>query len=117
MPIFQNGVGNGMKPNQHPYDRFYDSLEPALLSKVEEFQLFGYEETTLERLWLYLTKKKWKKPEVDVKVYELVSDILSAKAGEYMTFETVQAYRSPNWFADVNEDELKELLHPSREEK
>ncbi|OIU70696.1 post-transcriptional regulator [Rossellomorea aquimaris] len=103
-----------MKANQHPYDRFYDSLVPALSSKVEEFELLGYGRADVERLWAYLTKKKWKKPEVNVKTYQLVSDVLTVKPGEYMSFETVEAYRSPNWFEEVNEEELNELLRPGR---
>ncbi|XXM73607.1 post-transcriptional regulator [Lysinibacillus sphaericus] len=103
-----------MKANQHPYDRFYDSLVPALSSKVEEFELLGYGRADIERLWAYLTKKKWKKPEVHVKTYQLVSDVLTVKPGEYMSFETVEAYRSPNWFEEVNEEELNELLRPGR---
>ncbi|MGM0752309.1 MAG: post-transcriptional regulator [Bacillota bacterium] len=103
-----------MKNNQHPYERFYESLEPALISKVEEFEILGYGEAEVDRLWSYLTKKKWKKPEIDVKFFQLVSDVLTVKPGEYMSFETIEAYRSPNWFADVNEDELNELLRPNK---
>jgi hypothetical protein len=103
-----------MKTNQHPYDRFYDSLEPALSSKVEEFEILGYGKANVERLWAYLTKKKWKKPEMDVKLFQLVNDVLTVKPGEYMNFETVEAYRSPNWFEDINEEELNELLRPGK---
>ncbi|BCB04959.1 post-transcriptional regulator [Bacillus sp. KH172YL63] len=106
-----------MKNNQHPYDRFYDSLLPALESKVEEFDILGYGKATVDRLWAYLTKKKWKKPETDVKIFQLVSDVLTVKPGEYMNFETMEAYHSPNWFAEVNEEELNELLHPKKNGK
>ena len=106
-----------MKNNQHPYDRFYESLVPALVSKVEEFEVLGYGKADTDRLWAYLTKKKWKKPEVDVKFFQLVSDVLTVKPGEYMSFETIEAYRSPNWFAEVNEDELNELLRPNKNGK
>jgi hypothetical protein len=103
-----------MSKQQHPYDRYYVSLELALISKVEEFEVLGYGKATVESLWLYLTKKKWKKPNQDVMFFELVNDVLTVKPGEYMSFETVEAYRSPNWFTEVNENELNALLRPKK---
>ncbi|RDI44118.1 post-transcriptional regulator [Falsibacillus pallidus] len=98
--------------DDHPYRMYYDSLEPAMLSKIEEFSLFGYGEVSIVDLWQYLTKKKWKKPEPSIRMHQLVHDILSVKVSEFMTFATIEAYRSPNWFTEVDEDELQELLHP-----
>ncbi|WP_240189811.1 post-transcriptional regulator [Bacillus sp. P14.5] len=106
--------GKYMNVLKHPYSHFYDDVKPALISKVEEFEVLGYGKATVESLWTYLLKKKWKKPKEEIRMFELVSDILSVKAGEYMSFETVEAYRSPNWFSDLNEDELKELLKPNK---
>lgn len=97
---------------RHKYEQYYDILGPALTSKAEELLLIGYGKVSIQDLWGYFTKKKWKKPKEDVHLHELVSDVLSLKAGDYMNFATVEAYRSPNWFVDLEEDELQELLKP-----
>lgn len=94
----------------HPYNKYFHSLLPALKSKVEEFRLLNYGTIDIPSLWEYLTKKKWRKPEEDVHVYELVADILSIMPGDYMNYATIEAYRSANLFEEVNEEEWQELL-------
>lgn len=101
-----------MNEKIHPYEPYRNVLEPALTSKAEEFTVLGYDEVKEHELWAFLTKKKWKKPQEGIRMYELVSDVLSMKIGEYMNFATVEAYRSPNWFADLESEELKALLNP-----
>lgn len=96
----------------HQYDDYYEILQPVLKSKAEEFLLVGYGKVKASDLWDYLTKKKWKKPKTEIRVHELVSDVLSIKAGEYMNFATIEAFRSPNWFIDLEGEELQELLKP-----
>ncbi|MGE8206116.1 post-transcriptional regulator [Heyndrickxia sp. NPDC080065] len=98
----------------HIYDKYFNVLEPALKSKAEELGLIGYGQVTIKDLWSYLTKKKWKKPKDDIHVYELVSDVLGLKAGDYMNFATIEAYRTPNWFAELDEEELQDLLKPNK---
>ena len=99
-----------MKEKGHPYDLYMNMLGPALQSKSEEFLVLGYGEVKKHELWSFLTKKKWRKPKEGIRIYELVSDVLSMKIGEYMNFATVEAFRSPNWFSDLESDELQELL-------
>ncbi|RLQ98090.1 post-transcriptional regulator [Falsibacillus albus] len=102
-----------MKDGRHPYDSFYESLEPVLSSKIDEFVLIGYGKITKKELWEYLTKKKWKKPEPGIRLHQLVHEVLTIKTSDYMTFATVEAYRSPNWFTELDQEELQELLHPN----
>ena len=97
----------------HPYDEYFEVLQPALTSKVEEFLLIGYGKVKVKDLWEYLTKKKWKKTETEIRVHELVSDVLSVKAGDYMNFATIEAFKSPNWFVELDGEELQELLKPN----
>lgn len=101
-----------MMNGDHPYDSFFAQLEPALTSKREEFAMLGYKEVTNKDIWEFLKKKKWKKPKDDIRLYEISADILSAKVHDYMNFATVEAYRSPNWFTEINPEELEDLLHP-----
>ncbi|MCP3741201.1 post-transcriptional regulator [Rossellomorea sp. BNER] len=106
-----------MNGNEHPYLHYYDMLYPALKSKVEEFEVLGYKDATISSLWTYLLKKKWKKTNGHPRLFQLVSDILSVKPGEYMNFETVEAFRSPNWFTDLDEEELNDLFRSNKDRK
>lgn len=101
---------------KHPYDSYFHLLSPALESKVEEFIVFGYDKVNKDDLWGFLTKKKWKKHKDAIRMYELVADVLSLNVGEYMNFATVEAYKSPNWFTDLDSDELQSLLDPKDKE-
>lgn len=97
-----------MNPSHH-YGRFYNQVKPALESKIEEFEIFGYEQIREKELWDYLTKKKWKKATEEAQIYEIVADILSAKIGEVMNFTTVEAFKLGEFTID-DEEERKELL-------
>ncbi|MGE6259534.1 post-transcriptional regulator [Heyndrickxia sporothermodurans] len=102
----------GMQEAGHSYDQYFKMVEPALKSKAEELELIGYGQVSTKDIWNYFIKKKWKKVKIEVHIHELVSDILALKSGEFMNFTTVEAFRSPNWFAELNEEELQELLKP-----
>lgn len=93
----------------HEYDRFRSEVKPALVSKVEELNLLGYGTIHEQQLWDFLTSKKWKRVREDIRLYEIVADILSLKPGEYMSFATVEALRLLD-FSLEDEAELKELL-------
>jgi hypothetical protein len=111
-------IGKGgmkMKKNHHPYQRFYHRLTPALVSKVEEFRLLGYESVQLDSLWNYFIKKKWKNAQQDVRIYQLVSDIIALKPGDFMNYATVEAYRSSPLLTDQNREEIQYLFHPQKE--
>ncbi|MDF1506844.1 post-transcriptional regulator [Robertmurraya sp. DFI.2.37] len=93
----------------HEYDRFRSEVKPALISKVEELNLLGYGTIHEQQLWEFLTTKKWKRVRDDIKLYEIVADILSLKPGEYMSFASVEALKLLD-FSLEDETELKELL-------
>ena len=67
----------------HEYDRFRIEVQPALRSKLEEFFVLGYGSINEDGLWEFLTKKKWKKTKEDIRLYEVVDDILSVKLEKY----------------------------------
>ncbi|MBS4176223.1 post-transcriptional regulator [Lederbergia citrea] len=104
-----------METKKHPYDPYFNVLTPVLVSKVEEFIVLGYGEVNKHDLWLFLTKKKWKKHKEGIRMYELVSDVLSLNIGEFMNFITVEAFKSPNLLSDLDSEELQELLQPKAE--
>ncbi|MGM9956363.1 MAG: post-transcriptional regulator [Peribacillus sp.] len=99
-----------MKKKNHPYQRYYLKVRPFLKSKCEEFEMIGLEAVTVEDLWSTLTDMKWKRPQESVHLHELVADIVTFSSNQFMSFQMVQAYKSPNLFAPLSEEELKELL-------
>lgn len=96
--------------NNHPYQRYYFKIKPALKIKLDEFVMLGLNEIVVEDIWNYLISKKWKKPQGDIHLYEIVADILALSSNQFMTYQIVEAYRAPSLFAPLSEDELKELL-------
>lgn len=93
----------------HQYGRFYIEIQPAIRSKVEEFNIFGYEKVTEKDLWEFLTRKKWKKTKEDIRLYEIVADVLSVKIGELMNYTTVEAFKLKD-FNMEDEEERKALF-------
>ncbi|WP_071460243.1 post-transcriptional regulator [Bacillus massilinigeriensis] len=76
-------------------------VEPALESKIEEFRMLGLNRVTAEELWNYLKRKKWAKIEGELRRYQLVADILAVKPGEFISFQTVEAFREENVDLDL----------------
>jgi hypothetical protein len=80
------------------WEEVREYVQPAILSKVEEFHIFGFNRATEDEVWQCLKKKKWKKEESPKPVRELVNDILSLSTGMYMNFVTNEAYKQPFQF-------------------
>ncbi|WP_458412382.1 post-transcriptional regulator [Schinkia sp. CFF1] len=87
-----------MDENKHPVEYYKNQVEPALESKMEEFRLLGYDRVSLQEIWACLQKKKWKK-KVDKYLHEVVADILSLSASEYMSYLTIEAFKGPDYFS------------------
>lgn len=100
-----------MSEFEHEYDDYFHMLKPALLSKVEEFAVFGYDDISIKDIWGFLTKKTWKKPKEGIRIYELVSDVLTLRVGDFMNFVTVEAFRSQDDpFEELKHQEAQQLL-------
>ena len=95
--------------NSSKYDHFRTQVQPACASKLAEFRLLGYDSVTEKDLWEYLVKKKWKKEQEEKQLYQLIQEILSVKVSDYISFATIEAYKTPE-FSMEDEAELKELL-------
>ncbi|MCY9354241.1 post-transcriptional regulator ComN [Bacillus spizizenii] len=95
---------------KHPADLYKDHVRLFLYSKLEEFKILGYDDVELESLWSYLTGKKWKK-KTELHIYEMTSDILSVKIGEFMNYATVESFKTSNWLgSEEGQEALEELL-------
>ncbi|MDP4083388.1 MAG: post-transcriptional regulator [Bacillota bacterium] len=93
----------------HIYNQFRYQVSPALESKLEEFQMLGYETISVNELWEYLIKKKWKKVKEDIRIYEIIQDILSVKVSDYMSYATIEAFKDTK-FSLNKENNWKEIL-------
>lgn len=92
-----------MDASQQQFEVWKDDVMPALISKVEEFHMLGYDRANEIEIWECVLAKL-KKEQDYVRIHNLVRVILTLKATDYMTYLTVGAYKAPNWF---EEDEIK----------
>ncbi|WP_455676124.1 post-transcriptional regulator [Pradoshia sp.] len=76
---------------KHPYEKYRQEMDPALKSKLEEFDLLDYPDITEEDIWAYLIQKKWKKANGEARHYEIMQDIMRLKVSDYMNFATTSA--------------------------
>ncbi|MFJ8245634.1 post-transcriptional regulator [Peribacillus asahii] len=94
----------------HPYQRYYLKVKPALKSKREEFRMLGLHAVTEADIWSYLTDKTWKRPQETIRIHEIVADILALSSSQFMTFQMIAAYKAPSLFEPLSSEELKDLL-------
>ncbi|WP_147532470.1 post-transcriptional regulator [Bacillus marasmi] len=95
--------------NTHEYERFRELVSPALKSKVSEFQILGYESVSEQEVWDFLINKQWRKVKEDIHLYEIIRDVLGVQVGQYMSYATVEAFRTPEFDLE-NEEDRKALL-------
>ncbi|MCM3725256.1 post-transcriptional regulator [Neobacillus cucumis] len=95
--------------NSHVNEEFRTQVQPALKSKLEEFRLLGIDSVSEQGFWKFLVKKKWKKVKHEMRLYEMIQDILSVRVSDYLNYVTIESYKTSEFSID-NEEELKELL-------
>ncbi|WP_040207834.1 post-transcriptional regulator [Neobacillus jeddahensis] len=95
--------------NSHVNEHFRTQVQPALASKLREFRLLGIDSVAENEFWDFLVKKKWKKVKDEMRLYEIIQDILSVKVSDYINFATIESYKTSEFSFDDG-DELKELL-------
>ncbi len=78
----------------HPYEPYRLELLPVIHSKCEEFLLLGYDKVSVDYFWDFLKNKKWKKTkEATSSIHQLVNDIMTVKMGEYIQYQTIEAFK------------------------
>lgn len=93
-----------MVVKEHPVDVYREQLDIVLESKVDEFKMLGYDRVTEQEIWDCLKAKKWKRVNEEFKIHQLVNDVLTLSASMYMTYLTMEAYKSPLWSFDEYEN-------------
>ncbi|MED3624463.1 post-transcriptional regulator [Neobacillus thermocopriae] len=94
----------------HTAEQYRSQVQPAILSKLEEFRLLGTDSVTEDDLWEFLMKKKWRKEKKDeLKLFEMIQDILSVKVSDYISFATIESFKK-NEFSLDDKNEWEDLL-------
>jgi hypothetical protein len=82
------------------FEVWRSDVEPAIISKVDEFHLLGYDRATANEVWSCVLFQLRKKKEF-IHLHSFVNELLTLKPQTFMTWLTVQAYQDPtDWFAE-----------------
>lgn len=85
------------------FELWRQELEPAILSKVDEFHFLGYDRATSDEVW-ECTLYQLRKAKEFMHVHAFVNQLLTLKPQTYMTWLTAQSYRNPtDFFAEYEE--------------
>jgi hypothetical protein len=96
------------------YEVLFQLVRPALESKIHEFRLYNYNSVKEADIWHYCINKKWRKRDIlEMRVSEMVNDVLAVSPAQFMTHTQIEDYKTSNWFSELNESSLQELLNPS----
>ncbi|MCL7746947.1 post-transcriptional regulator [Halalkalibacter alkaliphilus] len=83
------------------FEVWRSDVEPALVSKVDEFHFLGYDRATKDDVWECVLYQLRKKKEF-IHINSFVSELLTLKPQTYMTWLTVNAYKDPtDWFREM----------------
>lgn len=87
--------------DEKEWEEWKREMDPILVSKVEEWRLYGYEKVTKDDLWECF-KAKLPRLEVPVPMRPswLVAELFILKVNDYMNWLTLQAYKGPDLFED-----------------
>jgi len=76
-----------------------------------------YTEITMEEMWNYCIKKKWKKRQVeDIPIYEIVATIYSLTPSEIVSQAHINELYKTDLNLGINLEELNLLLKPLKSE-
>ncbi|GLC88457.1 post-transcriptional regulator [Lysinibacillus piscis] len=97
------------------YAQLFEKVRPAIDSKIEEFKQFRYDTITGEELWRFCVQKKWRKKNVEqLPLHEVIATLFSVSPSDIVSFYQVEFLQSSEGFAQINIDDLQQLLHPMK---
>lgn len=95
----------------------FDQVQLVLQSKLDDFKMQRYTEITMEEMWNYCIKKKWKKRQVeDILIYEIVATIYSLTPSEIVSQAHINELYKTDLNLGINLEELNLLLKPLKSE-
>ena len=95
------------------FEQLYKEVLPVLQSKMDEINYYEYDGITVEDIWNFCVKKKWRKKKVEeLRLHEIVETIYSVRPSEIVSYFQIQQFHSENWFGNISDSELQALLKP-----
>ena len=95
----------------------FDQVQLVLQSKLDDFKMQRYTEITMEEMWNYCIKKKWKKRQIeDIPIYEIVATIYSLTPSEIVSQAHINELYKTDLNLGINLEELNLLLKPLKSE-
>ena len=95
----------------------FDQVQLVLQSKLDDFKMQRYTEITMEEMWNYCMKKKWKKRQIeDIPIYEIVATIYSLTPSEIVSQAHINELYKTDLNLGINLEELNLLLKPMKSE-
>lgn len=99
------------------YKPLFDQLQLVLQSKLDEFKMQHYTEITVEEMWNFCIKKKWKKRQVeDIAIHEMVATIFSLTPSEIVNQAHINELYKTDLNIGLDLEELNLLLKPLKSE-
>lgn len=96
------------------YEQLYNKVLPVLQSKLDEITYYQYDGITIEEIWNFCLRKKWRKKRIEkLRLFEIVETIYSIKPSEIVSYFQIQQFQTTNWFQEVTKEELQMLLAPN----
>lgn len=97
------------------YEKIFHHVLPALETKMSEFRYYQYNAITVDDLWHYCVRKKWRKKQLEqVRLHEMIATIMNVSPSEIVSYSQIHALQSVDWFSNSQQEELQFLLHPKR---
>lgn len=82
------------------FEVWRSDIQPALISKVDELHLLGYDRANEDDVWTCVLYQLRKKKEFMHK-HAFVNSVLTLKPQTFMTWLTIHSYKEPtDWFTD-----------------
>ena len=95
----------------------FDQVQLVLQSKLDDFKMQRYTEITMEEMWNYCMKKKWKKRQIeDIPIYEIVATIYSLTPSEIVSQAHINELYKTDLNLGIDLEELNLLLKPLKTE-
>lgn len=95
----------------------FDQVQLVLQSKLDDFKMQLYTEITMEEMWNYCMKKKWKKRQIeDIPIYEIVATIYSLTPSEIVSQAHINELYKTDLNLGIDLEELNLLLKPLKTE-
>ncbi|MFC4738238.1 post-transcriptional regulator [Bacillus daqingensis] len=96
---------------EEQWDVWKEKLGPVLVSKAEEWRIYGHEQVTEEEVWNTFKEKMKRKSDIpdSIRLHWITAELFKTSASDYMTQLTVGAYKADDWFTSKGSFSLKDL--------